>query len=53
MLNMKLSEGHAVAYHRFPRFTGDIDFFIELSSSNLSALAKKGPEGFRLWRFGG
>jgi len=32
--------GHAVAYHGFPRFTGDMDFFIDASSSNLSALAK-------------
>ena len=32
--------GHAVAYHGFPRFTGDIDFFIDLSASNLSALVK-------------
>lgn len=31
--------GHAVAYHGFPRFTGDIDFFIDASFSNLSALA--------------
>jgi hypothetical protein len=32
--------GHAVAFHGFPRFTGDIDFFIEPSSANLSAIAK-------------
>jgi hypothetical protein len=24
--------GHAVAYHGFPRFTGDIDFFMEQSA---------------------
>ena len=28
--------GHAVAYHGFPRFTGDIDFFIGYSKGNLS-----------------
>jgi hypothetical protein len=32
--------GHAVAYHGFPRFTGDIDFFIECSASNLALVAK-------------
>jgi Nucleotidyltransferase of unknown function (DUF6036) len=32
--------GHAVAYHGFPRFTGDIDFFIDTSPPNVSALAK-------------
>jgi hypothetical protein len=32
--------GHAVAYHGFPRFTGDMDFFVECSNWNLSALAK-------------
>jgi hypothetical protein len=32
--------GHAVAYHGFPRFTADIDFFIDISPANLSALAK-------------
>jgi hypothetical protein len=32
--------GHAVAYHGFPRFTGDIDFFIDISPSNLAVLAK-------------
>ena len=32
--------GHAVAYHGFPRFTGDIDFFIDTSPSNLAALAR-------------
>jgi hypothetical protein len=32
--------GHAVAYHGFPRFTGDIDFYIESSASNLALVAK-------------
>ena len=32
--------GHAVAYHGFPRFTGDIDFFIDCSTSNLPLVAK-------------
>ena len=32
--------GHAVAYHGFPRFTGDMDFFIDCSASNLSGLAQ-------------
>jgi hypothetical protein len=27
--------GHAVAHHGFPRFTGDIDFFIEGTRENL------------------
>jgi hypothetical protein len=32
--------GHAVAYHGFPRFTGDIDFFIEHSPPNLAGIAQ-------------
>lgn len=32
--------GHAVAYHGFPRFTGDIDLFIECSASNLALVGK-------------
>lgn len=32
--------GHAVAYHGFPRFTADIDFFIDRSPTNLAALGK-------------
>src|SRR5437588_259781 len=30
--------GYAVAYHGHPRFTGDIEFFIEASSENASKL---------------
>lgn len=30
--------GYAVAYHGFPRYTGDIDFFVELSEKNAAAL---------------
>ena len=30
--------GHAVAFHGYPRFTGDIDFFIERSSENANRL---------------
>ena len=30
--------GHAVAYHGYPRFTGDIDFFVERSQPNAEAL---------------
>jgi len=30
--------GHAVAYHGHPRFTGDIDFFVECSPANAKAL---------------
>ena len=26
--------GHAVAFHGYPRFTGDMDFFVERSSEN-------------------
>ncbi len=32
--------GHAVAHHGFPRFTGDIDFFVERSETNASALER-------------
>lgn len=40
--------GYAVAWHGFPRFTGDIDFFVELSERNASALIKVFKEfGFR------
>ena len=38
--------GYAVAYHGHPRFTGDIDIFVELSQSN----AQKLEEAIR--RFG-
>ncbi|HTA29046.1 MAG TPA: DUF6036 family nucleotidyltransferase [Candidatus Cybelea sp.] len=31
--------GHAVAYHGFPRFTGDIDFFIDRSPENAALVA--------------
>jgi hypothetical protein len=31
--------GYAVAYHGHPRFTGDIDFFIEQSNDNASRVA--------------
>ncbi len=30
--------GYAVAYHGFPRYTGDIDFFVELSARNAALL---------------
>lgn len=30
--------GHAVAYHGYPRTTGDIDFFIETSEDNARKL---------------
>lgn len=30
--------GYAVAYHGYPRMTGDIDFFIEVSSENAHKL---------------
>src|SRR4051812_8691639 len=30
--------GYAVAYHGFPRFTADIDFFIEHSAENIGAI---------------
>jgi hypothetical protein len=32
--------GHAVAFHGHPRFTGDIDFFVERSEANASRLEK-------------
>jgi hypothetical protein len=31
--------GHAVAYHGFPRFTGDVDFFIDASPENAALVA--------------
>ncbi len=31
--------GHAVAYHGYPRFTGDIDFFVRPSAQNAARLA--------------
>src|SRR5260370_17336093 len=31
--------GHAVAFHGFPRYTGDIDFFIETSPENAALVA--------------
>ena len=31
-------EGYAVAYHGYPRATGDIDFFVELSPANARRL---------------
>ncbi len=30
--------GYAVAYHGFPRYTGDIDFFIDIASGNTGRL---------------
>jgi hypothetical protein len=30
--------GHAVAFHGYPRFTGDTDFFVERSPENAKAL---------------
>lgn len=30
--------GHAVAFHGFPRFTGDFDFFIRMSEPNAKAM---------------
>jgi Nucleotidyl transferase of unknown function (DUF2204) len=39
--------GHAVAFHGHPRFTGDIDFFVEPSSENARRLvAVLGQFGF-------
>jgi hypothetical protein len=31
--------GHAVAFHGFPRFTGDVDFFIDASPENAALVA--------------
>jgi hypothetical protein len=30
--------GHAVAYHGYPRFTGDLDFFVRASAGNAARL---------------
>ena len=32
--------GHAVAYHGYPRTTGEIDFFVEVSEENAAKLEK-------------
>jgi hypothetical protein len=32
--------GHAVAWHGYPRFTGDIDFFVEMSDENAAKLER-------------
>lgn len=32
--------GYAVAFHGHPRFTGDIDFFVDLSADNASRIEK-------------
>lgn len=32
--------GYAVAFHGFPRYTGGIDFFVELSGRNAAALVE-------------
>lgn len=32
--------GYAVAYHGYPRYTGDIDFFVDISGDNPQQLAK-------------
>jgi hypothetical protein len=31
--------GHAVAFHGYPRFTGDVDFFIDTSAENTALVA--------------
>jgi hypothetical protein len=31
--------GHAVAFHGFPRFTGDVDFFVDPSPENAALVA--------------
>lgn len=32
--------GYAVAYHGFPRYTGDIDFFVDVTDDNPQRLSK-------------
>ncbi len=32
--------GYAVAFHGFPRYTGDIDFFVEVSPANAGTMCK-------------
>ncbi len=39
-VNYVIVGGHAVGYHGYPRFTGDIDFFVESSRSNAVLLEK-------------
>jgi hypothetical protein len=43
--------GHAVAYHGFPRFTGDVDFFIDASPEN-AALAAAAVSDFGFGNLG-
>lgn len=40
--------GHAVAYHGYPRYTGDFDFFVRPSSEN----AKRIIAVLQAFRFG-
>jgi hypothetical protein len=39
-VNYLLVGGHAVAFHGYPRFTGDIDFFVEVSEENAARLER-------------
>jgi hypothetical protein len=39
-VNYLLVGGHAVGYHGYPRFTGDVDFFVERTLENAQKLEK-------------
>jgi hypothetical protein len=39
-VNYLLVGGHAVGYHGYPRFTGDVDFFVERNMENAQKLEK-------------
>jgi len=39
-VNYLLVGGHAVAFHGYPRFTGDIDFWIDTSLENAALVAE-------------
>ena len=41
--------GHAVAFHGYPRFTGDMDFFVERSESNAACI----EQALRVFGFSG
>jgi hypothetical protein len=39
-VNYLIVGGHAVAFHGYPRFTGDIDFFVERSLENAERIER-------------
>jgi hypothetical protein len=39
-INYMIAGGHAVAFHGYPRATGDMDVFVEISEDNASKIAR-------------